>query len=106
MKSNKIYENGLDNQPGQHKQAKEILTRNGHTGKFSNFSPLIKGTVVENPYSKFVRMFEIDGYEFHVWNREKIHMGMDFKLSSPVWSEEVYYQPTNTTPVLTTNQIN
>ena len=99
MKSNKIYENGLDSQLGQHKQAKEILTRNGHTGKFSNFSPLIKGTVVESPYSKFVCKFEIDGYEFHVWNREKIHMGMDFKLSGPVWSEEVYYQPTNATKV-------
>ena len=96
-KNTKVYENGLDSQLGQHKQAKEILTRNGYAGKFSDYGPLLKGRIVESPYSKFVRKFEIEGYEFHVWDREKIHMSMDFELSGPIRSEEVYYQPTNTT---------
>ena len=94
-KNTKVYENGLDSQPGQHKQAQEILIRNGYSGKFSNFGPLYKDRVTENKWSTFVSMFEIDGYEFHIWNMEKINMGMDFKLSGPMWSEEVYYQPIN-----------
>ena len=93
MKNNKIYENGVENQLGQMKEAREILVRNGYAGKFSNFGPLLKGKMVENKWNKFVRKFEIDGYEFHVWNREKISMGFDFKVSDPTWSEEVYFQP-------------
>jgi hypothetical protein len=93
MRNTKIYENGLDNQMGHNKQAKEILIRNGYAGKFSGFGPLYKGKISEDKYNKFVRMFEIDGYEFHVWNTEKMYMGMDFKMSDPIWSEEVYYQP-------------
>ena len=93
MKNNKIYENGLQYQLGQMKEAREILVRNGYAGKFSNFGPLLKGKMVENKWNKFVRKFEIDGYEFHVWNTEKMHMGWDLKISDPTWSEEVYFQP-------------
>jgi len=93
MRNNKIYENGVENQLGQMKEAREILVRNGYAGKFSNFGPLLKGKMVENKWNKFVRKFEIDGYEFHVWNTEKMYMGMDFKMSDPIWSEEVYFQP-------------
>ncbi len=96
MRNTKIYENGLDTQMGQHTQAKEILIRNGYAGKFSNFGPLYKGKISEDKYNKFVRTFEIDGFEFHVWNTEKMYMGFDLNISKPIWSEEVYYQPVKT----------
>jgi hypothetical protein len=93
MKNDKIYENGLQYLLGQMKEGREILMRNGYSGKFGNYGPLLKGKMVENKWNKFVRKFEIDGYEFHVWNTEKMYMGFDFKVSEPIWSEEVYFQP-------------
>ena len=93
MKNNKIYENGLAYQLGQMAEAREILVRNGHAGKYSNYGPLLKGRVVEGPYTKFVRKFEADGYEFHVWNTEKISVGPGFNVAGPAWSEEVSFQP-------------
>ena len=93
MKNDKIYENGLQYRLGQMKEAREILVRNGYAGKFSDYGPLLKGRMVESPYSKFVRKFEIEGYEFHVWNREKISLGSGFNATGPAWSEEVSFQP-------------
>lgn len=95
MRKPKLYVNGMEEQSGQMKEAKEVLQRAGIYRTLGGFGPLFPNKL-DRMY-KHIETITLEGYEYMIIESEVMSFSLgSMTMSDPYIEREAWFQPTKT----------
>lgn len=95
MRTPKLYVNGMEEQSGQHKEAKEVLQRAGIYRTLGNFGPLFPNKL-DRVYTH-IETITLEGYEYMIIESEVMSFSLgSMTMSDPYIQREAWFQPVKT----------
>jgi len=92
MRKPKLYVNGMEEQIGQMKEAREILQRRGIYRTLGNFGPLFPDKL-EYRFNH-IETFTLEGYEYMIVEREVMGFSLEsMAVSEPFVERVAWFQP-------------
>ena len=92
MRKPKLYANGMEEKPGQMKEAREVLQRRGIYRTLGNFGPLFPNKL-EYQFNH-IETLAMEGYEYMIVEREVMSFSLgSMTMSEPYVERVAWFQP-------------
>ena len=92
MRKPKLYANGMEEKPGQMKEAREVLQRRGIYRTLGNFGPLFPNKL-EYQFNH-IETLVMEGYEYMIVEREVMSFSLgSMTMSEPYVERVAWFQP-------------